>query len=67
MVTLVSNNDHLSKITQLGFTQIGLNKDENELILDSTPKDQFIRATEHYQLCLDHVEDLDKSIRLSDP
>jgi hypothetical protein len=65
MVSLVSNNDHLSQITKLGFSQIGLNKEENELILDSVPKDQFVRATANYQLCLDHIEDIDETLRPS--
>ena len=64
MVSIVSTNN-LSQITKLGFTQVGLNKEENELILGAHPKDQFIRATSNYQLCLDHVEDIEKSLRPS--
>ncbi|MGH1456324.1 MAG: hypothetical protein ACRBDI_06050 [Alphaproteobacteria bacterium] len=42
-----------------------MNKEENELILDAYPKDQFIRATSNYQLCLDYVEDIEEFLRPS--
>lgn len=65
MVTLVVNNDNLSQITQLGFSRIGLNKDENDDILKSYPQEQFIRATENYNLCWDKTEEIEETLRPS--
>ena len=63
MLNVISNNNDLTQITKLGFSQVGLNAEENQLILSAAPKDQFIRATAEYQLCLDRLEDIDESLR----
>ena len=62
---IISNNEAKSKIIRFGFTQQGLNREENMLILRDTPRERFIRATTQYNLCIDHVAELEESLQPS--
>lgn len=50
MVRLVSNNDTADKIIQFKVAQVGLNAEENALILLQTPKDQFVKSSARYEM-----------------